>query len=133
MQMMPEDSELSRTCEEQLTPRINAVAVTSYSGPLPPPEVLARFDAIYPGSARLIIDDFLNESAQRREAERKALPSVLFRQTLGAVTASLLGLLGLGGGIWLSHEGRSLGGLSSVLGTLGTLLAIFLYQNKKSE
>jgi uncharacterized membrane protein len=133
MQMMQEDSELSRTSEEQRTPRINAVAVTSYSGPLPPPEVLARFDAIYPGSAKLIIDDFLHESAQRREAERTALPSVLFRQTLGAVTASFLGILGLGGGIWLSHEGRSLGGLSSVLGTLGTLLAIFLYQNKKSE
>lgn len=77
--MMPEESELSRTSDEQRSTRINALAVTSYSDPLPPPEVLERFDALYPGSAKLIIDDFLNESAQRREAERKALPSVLFR------------------------------------------------------
>jgi len=131
--MKPDDSELSHTSEDQRSARINAVAVTSYSGPLPPPEILARFEELYPGSAKLIIDDFLNESVQRREAERKALPSVLFRQTLGAISASLLGFVGLGGGIWLSHEGRPLGGLSSVLGTLGTLLAIFLYQNKKSE
>jgi uncharacterized membrane protein len=133
MPMKPEDSDLDFSSEGNRISRINAVAVTSYSGPLPPPEVLARFEELYPGSAKLIIDDFLSESVQRREAERKILPSLLFRQTLGAISASLLGILGLGGGIWLSHEGRSLGGLSSVLGTLGTLLAIFLYQNRKSE
>jgi len=131
--MKPEDSDLDFSSEGNRISRINAVAVTSYSGPLPPPEVLARFEELYPGSAKLIIDDFLSESVQRREAERKILPSLLFRQTLGAISASLLGVVGLGGGIWLSHEGRSLGGLSSVLGTLGTLLAIFLYQNRKSE
>lgn len=131
--MTAEDSDVGHPLEENRVSRISAVAVTSYSGPLPPPEVLARFEELYPGSARLIIDDFLSESAQRREAERKILPSLLFRQMLGAVSASLLGIVGLGGGIWLSHEGRSLGGLSSVLGTLGTLLAIFLYQNRKSE
>ncbi|HEY5329183.1 MAG TPA: DUF2335 domain-containing protein [Acidobacteriaceae bacterium] len=129
--MKPEDSDFSS--EGNRISRINAVALTSYSGPLPPPEILARFEELYPGSAKLIIDDFLSESVQRREAERKILPSLLFRQTLGAISASLLGIVGLGGGIWLSHEGRSLGGLSSVLGTLGTLLAIFLYQNRKSE
>src|SRR5665213_4074277 len=133
MPMKPEDSDLDFSSEGNRISRINAVAVTSYSGPLPPPEVLARFEELYPGSAKLIIDDFLSESVQRREAERKILPSLLFRQTLGAISASLLGVVGLGGGIWLSHEGRSLGGLSSVLGTLGTLLAIFLYQNRKSE
>jgi len=131
MPMKPEDSDFSS--EGNRISRINAVALTSYSGPLPPPEILARFEELYPGSAKLIIDDFLSESVQRREAERKILPSLLFRQTLGAISASLLGIVGLGGGIWLSHEGRSLGGLSSVLGTLGTLLAIFLYQNRKSE
>ncbi len=131
--MNPDDSELARPVEEKQMGRVKSIAVTSYSGPLPPPEVLARFEEIYPGSAKLIIDDFLNESIQRREAERKILPFLMFRQTLGAISASLLGILGLGGGIWLSHEGRSLGGLSSVLGTLGTLLAIFLYQHKKSE
>jgi len=131
--MNPDDSELARPVEETQMARIKAIAVTSYSGPLPPPEVLARFEELYPGSAKLIIDDFLNESIQRREAERRILPFLLFRQTLGVLTASVLGILGLGGGIWLSHEGRPLGGLSSVLGTLGTLLAIFLYQHKKSE
>jgi uncharacterized membrane protein len=133
MSLEPTDSNSGLSPEERPAPRINAIAVTSYSGPLPPPEVLARFEDLYPGSAKLIIDDFLNESIQRREAERKILPSLIFRQTLGAVSASALGIVGLGGGIWLSHEGRSLSGLSSVLGTLGTLLAIFLYQNRKSE
>jgi uncharacterized membrane protein len=133
MPIKPEDSELSRSSEGNRVSRISAVAVTSYSGPLPPPEVLARFEELYPGSAKLIIDDFLNESIQRREAERKILPILLFKQLLGAVSASLLGIVGLGGGIWLSHEGRPLGGLSAVLGTLGTLLAIFLYQNGKHE
>jgi uncharacterized membrane protein len=130
---MSDDSKFDAPHDDRRVARINAVAVTSYSGPLPPPEVLARFEELYPGAAKLIIDDFLDESIHRRESERKLLPSILFRQTLGAVSASLLGIVGLSGGIWLSYVGRPLGGLSSVLGTLGTLLAIFLYQNRKSE
>lgn len=130
---MPDDSELSGTSEEQRQARIKTVAVTSYSGPLPPPDALERFDELYPGAAKRIIDDFLNESIQRREAERRLLPVLILRHVLGSITASILSIVGLGGGIWLSHEGRSLDGLSSVLGTLATLLAIFLYQNKKSQ
>jgi uncharacterized membrane protein len=119
--------------ENELLSRISAVAVTHYSGPLPPPEILERLERLYPGAAKLIIDDVLTESAKRREAETRILPHFLFRQTLGAVSASALGIIGMSGGIWLAHEGRSMIGLSSVLGTLATLLAVFINQSRKAN
>ena len=131
--MTEDDGQLAEASEHVPVPRLDAVAVTAYSGPLPPPEVLARFERLYPGSAKLIIDDFLSESLQRREAERHFLRSTIFRHNLGAVSASLLGLIGVAGGLWLAYVGRSLSGLSSVLGTLATLLAIFLYQRRTTD
>jgi uncharacterized membrane protein len=67
MQMNPDDSALARPVEEKQMGRIKSIAVTSYSGPLPPPEALARFEELYPGSAKLIIDDF---STNRSSVEK---------------------------------------------------------------
>ena len=80
-----------------------------------------------------VFDDFVSEAAHRRQSEARALRSAIFRMNLGAVIAAILGPLGLGGGLWLAHEGRSMAGLSSVIGTIGTLLAVFLYRGRKNS
>ena len=113
--------------------RINAVSLTTYSGPLPHPEILQQYEHIYPGAAKSIFDDFLQESAHRRQLERKVVGADAFGKISGAVSSALIGLLGVSGGLWLLHEGRSLAGLGSVLATLASLLSVYLYQQRRTD
>lgn len=112
--------------------RIDAVELTTtFSGPLPHPEVLAYYEQVHPGAAKQLFDDFLAESAHRRHLERRVVHAETLSDLVGVISASLIGLVGVAGGIWLLHEGRSLAGLSSVLATLGSLLSVYLYQHGK--
>jgi hypothetical protein len=110
---------------------MRSVEVTTYSGPLPHPNILERFEQIHPGAAGMIFEDFLLQSNHRRKIESSVVRAIVISDIAGTFAASLIGLPGVGGGLWLAHEGRPLGGLSSIFGTLATLLGVFLYQNRK--
>ncbi len=130
---LPTDGQVSPSAasEPGTLTRINAVSLTTYSGPLPPPEILQQYEQTYPGAAKQIFDDFLQESAHRRQLERKVVNADAFSKMSGALSSALIGLLGVAGGLWLLHEGRSLAGLSSVIATLASLLSVYIYQQRK--
>ncbi len=113
--------------------QVHSVEFTAYSGPIPPPDLLQRFDEVYPGAARQILEDFVQESAHRRSMERKIVGSESFKEVFGAVAAGLIGLTGVGGGLWLAHEGRATGGLSTIFATLASLVGVFLFQARKTD
>jgi uncharacterized membrane protein len=46
---------------------VQQTSVQSFSGPLPPPEVLKRFDEIVPGAAERIIKMAEAQSEQRKD------------------------------------------------------------------
>lgn len=52
---------------------------TSFSGPLPPPEILRRFDEVVPGAAERIIKMAEEQSGHRRELEKKVIESDVSR------------------------------------------------------
>jgi uncharacterized membrane protein len=112
--------------------RIHAVEFSSYSGPIPPPDLLQRFDEVYPGAAKQILDDFVQESAHRRSMERKVVNAESFKEVCGAIFAGLIGMTGVGGGVWLAHEGRATGGLSTIFATLASLVGVYLYQTRRA-
>src|ERR1700733_12152413 len=58
----------------------------SYSGPIPPPEMLKEYDAIVPGSAGRILDTFHNQSHHRIELENKVINSDISRSNWGLAT-----------------------------------------------
>lgn len=112
--------------------RIHAVEFSAYSGPIPPPDLLRQFDEVYPGAAKQILGDFVEESAHRRSMERKIVGTESFKEVFGAIFAGLIGMTGVGGGVWLTHEGRSTGGLSAIFATLASLVGVYLYQTRKA-
>jgi uncharacterized membrane protein len=105
----------------------------SYSGPLPHPDVLRRFEEIVPGSAAQIIDQFQAQSAHRREMESVVISANAFSQRLGSISASILALIAIGGGLWLAHEGKSVSGISTIIATLGGLVTTFLYKKQSQD
>lgn len=116
-----------------LSAQMHSVEFSTYSGPLPHPDILRNFEEIVPGSAQRIFIQFEEQSAHRRAMESKVIYSGAFSQRWGTVSASLIGLVGVGGGIWLAHEGMSLVGLTALCGTLASLVSNFLYTRKRQD
>lgn len=76
----PPDSEptTKNTSLDQLDNSDEAVLAevsVSYSGPLPPPEILTKFDKAVPGLAKRIADDAKKEQQFSHEVNRKVLES----------------------------------------------------------
>ncbi len=104
----------------------------SYSGPLPPPEILEHFDRIIPGGAERIFTQFESQSTHRQKIEAKVIGSNTFVQIYGAISASLIGLLATGGGLFLVHEGKSIEGLGAFFTAVASLVGVYIY-GKKSQ
>ncbi len=105
----------------------------AYSGPLPHPEIVRQYEALVPGAAERILTQFEQQSAHRREMERAVISSNSFSQRVGSISASVIGMMGVGGGVWLTYLGRSMEGLGTLLATLGSLVGAYLYSRREQE
>lgn len=92
---------------------------------------LARFEQVLPGAAKRLFDDFELEAGHRRLAQRKLINAEVFRQTVGSISSAVIGLMGVSGGIWLAHEGKSLAGLTAFIATLASLAGVYAVQQRK--
>jgi uncharacterized membrane protein len=90
--------------------------------------VLREFEDILPGSAERIFKQFEVQAEHRRRSETKVIASNTFTQKLGAVSASLVGIGGMAGGIWLVSHGRSVTGFGTLVVALGSIAGTFLRQ-----
>ena len=116
----------------------------SWSGPLPPPEALQRYDAIMPGAAKRIF-----EMAERRHQHQidqeksiidleqyalgladRAASSDAFLNKLGLVFAFIVALGGMGIGAWLIATGKTGGGLAFLFTPLTGLAGLFVYATR---
>ena len=123
---------LSKTQVQQAVRQEVRSVQYSYSGPLPHPDILERYDGIVPNGAERIFAQFESQSAHRRMIEAKVINSNSFVQVFGAISALLLGLLALGGGLFLVHEGKSLLGFGAFFTGLASLVGVYVY-GKKSQ
>jgi len=104
------------------------------SGPLPPPEALARYDAIKPGFAERIMKMAEEEAIHRRIQEGKALAADVevmraypTEVRLGQIFAFLIGLAALGLGAYTAVSGAEVaGGFIGTTGVVGLVSAFIL-------
>ncbi len=67
-----------------------------FSGPLPPPEILAKYDQACPGSARVILEMAQAQSTHRQYIEKKVVDGNVDAQKRGQFFAFVLAILSLG-------------------------------------
>jgi uncharacterized membrane protein len=125
-------SGLSKTQIRQTARQAMTGTQYTYSGPLPHPEILEHYNRIIPGSAERIFAQFESQSAHRQRIESKVISSNSFVQIFGAVSALLLGLLSIGGGLYLVHEGKSIVGFGAFFVGLSSLVGVYVY-GKRSQ
>jgi uncharacterized membrane protein len=98
----------------------------SYSGPLPPSEQLAQYDAIVPGLADRVVKMAESNASHRQTMEASVVEGNVAAQARGQWFAFILALAVLSVGGWLVHEGKTEIGLWVILGDVITLAVVFI-------
>ncbi len=99
---------------------------TQFSGPLPPPAWLERYEAILPGAAERLLALWERQSAHRQGIENVAMTSNAGAQRRGQVFGFVIGLVGLVGGFVLVILGKDAAGYASVITSISALAAVYV-------
>lgn len=96
------------------------------SSPVPPPNVLKGYDDVVEGGAKWLLDYTKSEQSHRHKMDKKEL----FYYSMGQVFGFILGLIGIGGGIYLATTGAEWFGFGTFFTSLVSLVGLFVYNNK---
>ncbi len=102
-----------------------------YSGPLPPPSALEKYNEIIPNGAERIMAMAEEQSKHRRELEKMALQTDSRNSLLGIIAAFSLGAITIVTGGIVAAFGYSLGG--AILGSSGLvgLVSAFIFGTRE--
>lgn len=114
----------------------NPVAVKiaqQFSGPIPPPQILERYEDIVPGSAERILKMAENQADHRQAIEKRIVNSSVVNERLGLFFGFTIGLVAIGAGVFCIFNGYSLPG--SFIGTGGIigLVTVFIIGSKPKK
>ena len=100
---------------------------STFSGPLPPPEILIRYNDAVPDGAERIIALAERQAAHRMELESRVVDADIKRANWGLVAGLIVALVGLVASFLMVDRGNAVAGV--VVGSLdlGGLVAIFVY------
>lgn len=105
-----------------------------FSGPIPPPSLLARYNEVVPDGAERILAMAERQSKHRETLEAQVVAGNLQSQRSGSRYAFILALAAILGGISLIYSGKDASGLATVISALAGLVSIFFYsQHKQSK
>lgn len=130
------DPNIPEESKEKLEKAFQLISLSSsqqFSGPLPPPMLLAAYDKSVNNGAERIMTMAENQSAHRIEIEKIAVKEELRQSSLGQIFGFILGLVGIGAAVWLALEDHD-----TVAGIFGTtticgLVAVFVIGRKKNS
>jgi len=102
---------------------------TAFSGPLPPPDLLLEYDQVAPGLAERIVLMAEKEGDHRRTMQR----GLLRLSWGGLISAFVITMTGIVGGIALIHEGKSTEGLTTMITAMAALVAVYLTRGGRKK
>jgi len=100
----------------------------AFSGPLPHPEILKKYNEILQGAAERIIRMAEQQAEHRRSMEQQAIKSDIKNSKLGIWFGFIIGISGITGGIMVAIFGKQplFGGILS-FASLASLVGVFIY------
>ena len=106
-----------------------------YSGPIPHPDLLGKFNEILPDAAERIFTMAEKEQDHRHSIENKVIEGDVKRSYRGLIFGFIITLLFCIGGIYLVATGRDLSGFAAMCTPLAGLVAVFIYsqESRKKE
>ena len=122
----------NRRSNEQDNPSQTSAAISSvtqsisFSGPLLPPALLAKYNEVIPNGADRIMAMAERQGAHREALEAKVVAANVASQARGSHYAFIICLVTIVGGFVLIGIGKSIIGVSAVIGSLAALAGVFL-------
>ncbi len=103
----------------------------SFSGPLPPPNVLAEYSKIIPNGAERIVAMAEKQQDHRQEMESRVVRGNSFDQRLGLILGFIVMMSAVGVGFWCVVHGKDTAGLTALLTAVTAPVVAFIYGRKK--
>lgn len=118
------------------TPRSSVIsrAEMTYSGPLPLPQHLERYEDVCPGAADRIIAMAEGQSKHRQEIEKEVIRTNGRNSTLGVCIGGIVAVLAIICGTYIIESGNEISGYVTMFVPLSALIGVFVYgkyANKK--
>jgi len=120
----------------QEPPSAKPVAVraeSSWSGPIPSPDQLARFDAVVPGSAERILNMAEQEGEHARDMQRRAVKAAIRLEHLGQGCAFVFAAGAVMAAYRLAMAGHDMVAGILIGTTLATIVIAFLDRRKPRD
>lgn len=92
---------------------------------LPPADELVKYEAMYPGITKVLIDSYIAQTEHRMALEKTVIGEDNKRATKGQYISAALSFLCIGAGSILTYLGKDAVGLALIFGSIGTLLTAF--------
>jgi len=96
-----------------------------FSGPVPPPSFLGRYNDVVPQGAERILAMAERQSKHRELLEAQVVAGNLEIQKQGNTRAFILALIVILGGIYLMATGKSGWGFAAIITSLTSLVSVF--------
>lgn len=103
---------------------------TSFSGPLPPPSILQKYESILPGSAERIFRMAEGQATHRQSLESTVVKGDSKRANNGLVAGAIIAILFLAGAIFLIYNGHDWAGATLGTANIVGLVGVFIYGTK---
>jgi uncharacterized membrane protein len=105
----------------------------SYTGPIPPPGMLVKYNEAVPGAADRILVMAERQSVHREAIESKVVDAGIKSQARGSWFGFIVSMTAVVGGIYLIKLGKSSEGLTAIIGSLAALAGVFVYGKRKES
>jgi len=104
-----------------------------FSGPIPPPAILERYEKILPGSAERILSMAEKQSTHRQMMEKRIIFSETSQAKVGMFLAFIIVIAALVIGGYLSLNNRPVNGLISLITAIGVIVASFVFKRSSEK
>ena len=105
--------------------------ISMYSGPLPTPEQLEKYEAISPGAAEKIIKMTIKQAEHRQELEKMDAKSAIRDSIAGLTYAFIICLSSVGGTVFLMNGDHTIGGSILCGSSLVAIISAFIQGKNK--
>ncbi len=115
--------------------QLSTIEVRGFQGPIPPPDVIEAYERVVPGSAKQIMETWERQVGHRIKKETRRSKSDALNSLLGIISAFIIAMATVLGGVWVMLKGFVWGG--GFLGVSGLLGLVYVFidgtKNKREE
>ncbi len=119
--------------QAQLSTQRVSASLSAFQGPLPPPEILEKYNLIVANGAERIMAMAESQLGHRQSLESVVVNGNALAQRRGQLFAFILGFIGIAGGIGLIAFDKSVSGLVSIITAFVALTSVFIYGRLEQE